>query len=72
MNLDKIEIIYYELAKMEASITEKAKLVFEAEEKISKALNRFEILQKELIGKMENKWILEWEFTMHIMKQKFM
>lgn len=55
MAIDKLEIVYYEIAKLEQSITEKAKRIIEAEDKISSALNRFEILQKELLQKMESK-----------------
>lgn len=55
MSLDKMEIIYYELAKMEERMTEKVERVLQAEDKISKALQKFEILQKELIKKLDSK-----------------
>ncbi len=51
--VDKLEVIYYELVKMEDRITKKAEAVLKAREDIEKFLNRFEILQKELLKKME-------------------
>jgi hypothetical protein len=53
MAVDKMEVIYYEMLKMEDRLTQKAIKILEAEDKISNALNRFEILQKEFILKME-------------------
>lgn len=55
MQIDKMEIIYYELKKMEKVVSEKAQILLDAENKISENLVKFEALQKELIKKMENK-----------------
>jgi len=51
--VDKLEVIYYELIKMEDRVTQKAEAVLKAREDIEKFLNRFEILQKELLKKLE-------------------
>ena len=53
MGPDKLEIIYYELLKMEQRITEKSEIILSARDEITGALNRFEIIQKELLKKME-------------------
>jgi len=53
MGADKLEVIYYEMVKMEQRLTEKAQAVLEARESVEKALQRFELLQKELIQKLE-------------------
>jgi len=61
MGADKLEVIYYEMIKMEQRLTEKAQAVLEARESVEKALQRFELLQKELIQKLEEvkKWMLK-------------
>ncbi len=51
---DKMEVIYYEMLKMEDRLTEKSEQVFKAQTEIVEALNKFEILQKELIAKIED------------------
>ena len=51
--VDKLEVIYYELIKMEDRVTQKAEAVLKAREDIEKFLNRFEVLQKELLRKLE-------------------
>ncbi len=51
--VDKLEVIYYELVKMEDRITQKADAVLKARDEIEKFLTKFEILQKELLEKME-------------------
>ena len=52
--VDKVEVIYYELLKMEKRVTEKAQAVLDARDEVEAALRRFEALQKELIRKMED------------------
>jgi hypothetical protein len=47
------EVIYYELVKMEERITEKADAVLKARDEVETMLQRFEILSKELINKLE-------------------
>ena len=54
MIVEKEEIIYYELIKMEKRITEKTEAVFRARDEIEKMLNRIEIIHKELIDKIES------------------
>ena len=49
----KLEVVYYELVKMEKRLEEKARIVLEARSEINAALQRFEILQKELLQKLE-------------------
>jgi len=51
----KLEVVYYEMLKMEKRLEEKARVVLEARNEINSALQRFEILQKELLTKLENK-----------------
>jgi len=51
----KLEVVYYEMLKMEKRLEEKARVVLEARNEINSALQRFEILQKELLVKLENK-----------------
>ena len=51
--VDKLEVIYYELVKMEDRITQKADAVLKARDEIEKFLTKFEILQKELLEKMK-------------------
>lgn len=51
----KMEIIYYEMLKMEKRLTEKGEAILKARDEISAALNRFEILQRELLKKLEEK-----------------
>jgi hypothetical protein len=51
---DKMEVIYYEMVKMEDRLTEKAEQVFKAQTEIVESLNKFEILQKELIEKIDS------------------
>lgn len=51
--VDKVEVVYYELLKMEKRVTEKAQAVLDARDEVEAALRRFEALQKELIQKME-------------------
>lgn len=51
--VDKLEVIYYELIKMEDRITQKADAVLKARDEIEKFLNKFEILQRELLKKIE-------------------
>lgn len=53
MQPEKLEIIYYEMVQMEQRLTEKAEIILRARDEITSSLNRFEILQKELIKKME-------------------
>jgi len=53
--VDKLEVIYYELVKMEDRITKKADAVLQAREEVEAALRRFEVLQKELIKKLEER-----------------
>ena len=53
--VDKLEVIYYELLKMEDRITKKADAVLEARDEIEKFLQKFEILQRELLRKLEEK-----------------
>jgi len=53
MSDKKIEIVYYELVKMEQRLTEKAKVILEARDEINDSLSRFEILIKELNDKIE-------------------
>jgi hypothetical protein len=50
---EKLEIIYYEMVQMEKRLTEKAQIVLSARDEITSALNRFEILQKELISELQ-------------------
>ena len=50
----KLEVVYYEMINMEKRLTEKTEVIFRAREEINTALGRFEILQKELIQKMED------------------
>lgn len=51
---NKMEIIYYEMVKMEDRLTKKAEEVFKAQTSIVEALNKFELLQKELILKIDS------------------
>ena len=51
--VDKVEVVYYELLKMEKRVTEKAQAVLDARDEVEAALRRFEALQKELIRKLE-------------------
>ena len=51
--VDKVEVVYYELLKMEKRVTEKAQVVLDARDEVEAALRRFEALQKELIKKLE-------------------
>ena len=53
--IDKVEVVYYELLKMEKRITQKAEAVLEARDDVEAALRRFEALQKELIRKLEER-----------------
>jgi len=53
MGADKLEVIYYEMIKMEQRLTKKGQAVLEARDAVEKALQRFELLQKELIQKLE-------------------
>jgi len=46
---DKLEVIYYELVKLEDRITKKAEAVLQAREDVEVALRRFESLQRELM-----------------------
>ena len=49
----KLEIIYYELVKMEKRLSDKAEDILRARDEIADSLNRFEILQKQLLEKLE-------------------
>jgi len=51
--VDKLEVVYYEMVKMEDRITKKAEAILEARDAVEAALRRFEALQKELMRKME-------------------
>lgn len=51
--VDKFEVVYYELVKLEDRITKKAEAVLKARDDVERFLQRFEILQKELLKKME-------------------
>ncbi len=53
--VDKLEVIYYEMVKMEDRITQKADAVLKARAEIEEFCKKFEILQKELLKKMEEK-----------------
>lgn len=53
--VDKVEVVYYELLKMEKRVTKKAEAVLEARDDVEAALRRFEALQKELIRKLEER-----------------
>jgi len=55
MDDKKMEVIFYEMVKMEQRLTEKAEVVLKARDEITTALNRFEILAKELLAKIEQK-----------------
>lgn len=52
MDDKKLEVIYYEMVKMEQRLTEKAEVILKARDEVSSALGRFEILAKELLAKM--------------------
>ena len=47
------EVVYYELVKMEERITEKADAVLKARDEVETMLQRLEILNKELINKID-------------------
>lgn len=49
----KLEVVYYEMVKMEKRLTEKAEVILRARDDVNASLERFEILQKELIEKLE-------------------
>ncbi|MCV6607030.1 MAG: hypothetical protein OIF32_02365 [Campylobacterales bacterium] len=49
----KLEVIYYEMIKMEERITEKAQTILEARDAVESTLARFEILSESLIEKLE-------------------
>ena len=51
--IEKEEIIYYELLKMEKRITEKADLILKAEKSIDEKLSKFEILFNDLIDEIK-------------------
>ncbi len=51
--VDKLEVIYYELIKMEDRITKKAEAVLQAREDVEKMLQKFEVLQRELIEELK-------------------
>lgn len=53
MSDKKLEVVYYEMVKMEKRLTEKAEVILKARDEVNISLNRFEILQKELIKKLE-------------------
>jgi hypothetical protein len=55
MSDKKMEIVYYKLVEMEQRLTEKAEVILRARDEINTSLNRFELLVKDLIGKIENK-----------------
>ena len=44
-----MEVIYYEMVKMEDRLTQKAELILKAESKIEELLQKVELLQKQLI-----------------------
>ena len=49
----KLEIIYYELVKMEKRLSEKSEAVMKARDEITSALQKFEILQREVLAEFE-------------------
>lgn len=53
MSDKKMEIVYYKLCEMEERMTEKAEVILKARDDINSSLNRFEILFKDLISKIE-------------------
>lgn len=55
MSDTKMELVYYKLAEMEKRLTEKAEVILKARDEINTSLNRFEILAKDLMEKIENK-----------------
>ncbi len=55
MSDKKMELIYYKLCEMEDRLTQKAEVILKARDEINEGLNRFEILQKELILKLDSK-----------------
>ena len=55
MSDKKMEIVYYKLVEMEQRLTEKAEVILKARDEVNASLNRFEILAKDLISKLEAK-----------------
>ena len=49
MTEHKMEVIYYEMVKMEDRLTQKADLILKAESKVEELLQKVELLQKQLI-----------------------
>ena len=45
---DKLEVIYYEMVKMEDRITKKADAILEAESRIEKMIQKLEIIVSDL------------------------
>lgn len=50
----KLEVIYYELVKMEKRLDEKAQEILDARDETTKALKEFKALQKQLIDALNN------------------
>jgi len=49
----KLEIVYYEMVKMEKRLTEKADIILKARDDIDTSLKKFEILQRSILEKLE-------------------
>jgi len=49
----KLEVIYYELVKMEQRLDEKVSILLKTEDSIKSALEKFEILQKDLLNHLK-------------------
>lgn len=50
---EKIEIVYYELLKMEDRLSAKAEVILQTRDEIAEQLRKFELLQSDLIKKIE-------------------
>lgn len=50
---NKLEVVYYELVKMEDRLTQKAELILKAESNIKESLERFELMQRDFFNKLE-------------------
>ena len=53
MSIEKMEIIYYEMKKTEQIITQRVEKLIAVEDSVNRNLKKFEILQQELIAKLE-------------------
>ena len=56
MDTEKILILYYEMVQMQKILAEEAELILKSKTEITSALNRFEILQRELILKLDSRY----------------